>query len=321
MNYRLSPADITTQAQAGQTSWVRSQIPSRLGTGYADRLALEDGMALIYSHYQPSHDLQEESVLQRDLRSLTITIALQGRSSYRGHDGSRFDFLAGHTTMTVFGSMQGERRYLAHEPVQQLRLILDEPLLQRYALASLLDPVPVGKPAHQLYFGGDNLAIQRLAAELAHLHARQGHPLDIRIAALTLLAEQTRRLMPLPAAQPGPDKDEARMLQVRDIMQQQYDRPLTIAYLCTAVGTNEFKLKQGFHELFGTTPHRMLTDIRMRKAWSLLEAGEPASTVAYKVGFQHPSSFSTAFARHFGRLPKSVLPTTRPDTPPAQAEG
>lgn len=53
----------------------------------------------------------------------------------------------------------------------------------------------------------------------------------------------------------------------------QFDRPLTIAYLCAAVGTNEFTLKQGFRELFGISPHRMLTDIRMEKAWKLLETG------------------------------------------------
>ncbi|MEG1770820.1 MAG: helix-turn-helix transcriptional regulator, partial [Comamonas sp.] len=68
----------------------------------------------------------------------------------------------------------------------------------------------------------------------------------------------------------------------------------------------EFKLKQGFRELFGTSPHRMLTDIRMKKAWELLECGLRVSTVADRVGYRHLSSFSAAFERHYGRTPKSV---------------
>ncbi len=89
-------------------------------------------------------------------------------------------------------------------------------------------------------------------------------------------------------------------------MLAQYGRALTIPYLCAAVGTNEFALKQGFREVFGVSPHKMLVDIRMRKAQALLESGEPVSSVAYKVGFQHPSSFSAAFRRYFGCVPKSL---------------
>lgn len=59
-------------------------------------------------------------------------------------------------------------------------------------------------------------------------------------------------------------------------------------------------------ELFGTSPHRMLTDIRMQKAWELLETGLHVSTVAYQVGYQHLSSFSAAFERYYSRTPKSV---------------
>lgn len=96
------------------------------------------------------------------------------------------------------------------------------------------------------------------------------------------------------------------MLRARDIMMHDFARPLTIAWLCTTVGTNEFKLKQGFRELFGTSPHRMLTAIRMQKALELLETGLQVSTVAYRVGYQHLSSFSAAFERYYSRTPKSV---------------
>lgn len=136
--------------------------------------------------------------------------------------------------------------------------------------------------------------------------------LDLQIAALSLLSEQTRALIPSPPLRvslKGEDQDQ--ILRVREILMNQYDRQLTISYLCATVGINEFKLKQGFREMIGTSPYRMLTDIRMKKAWELLETGLYVSTVAYKVGYEHLSSFSAAFERYYGRTPKSVAKTIK----------
>jgi AraC-like DNA-binding protein len=193
-----------------------------------------------------------------------------------------------------------------------LRLIATEPLLHRYGLAAALDGVH-GQGARHLFFGRHGGATQRLADSLLHLHGHGGDLLDIQIAALGLLAEHVRPLVPqAPAPTAMRPADQERLLRARDILMSQFDRPLTIAYLCAAVGTNEFKLKQGFRALFGTSPHRMLTDIRMQKAWELLETGLHVATVAYRVGYQHPSSFSAAFERHHGRTPRSVAgPRTR----------
>src|SRR5690606_4142928 len=108
-------------------------------------------------------DLVEESVMERDTHSLTITIALQGRSVYRGRDGSAFDFLGGHTTVTAFRSSNGERRYLAHEAVRQWRLIADAQVLRAYGLEHLLASAREHQGAHQLFYDRSSGAIQRLA--------------------------------------------------------------------------------------------------------------------------------------------------------------
>ncbi|MNG24257.1 Regulatory protein PchR [compost metagenome] len=84
------------------------------------------------------------------------------------------------------------------------------------------------------------------------------------------------------------------------------DRALTIPYLCAAVGLNECKFKQGFRDLFGASPHRFLLDLRMRRAWALLESGCQVAQAAWQVGYAHPTNFSAAFMRYFGRTPKSV---------------
>lgn len=307
MTYRFNAADSAEPSRLGQGIWLRSQLPDELGDCTTDMCRLDDGLALAYAQYHPNHDLLERSTIERDGRSLTITVALEGQSSTIGADGQRFDFIAGHSTVAAFSSVRGERRFPADRLIRQLRLIASEPLLRRYRLEHLLDGVLNDHCARHIHFGQHGGATQRWAQALVHLHGRDAGALDLQIAALGLLAEQTQ-LFRLPVISPGKlhENDQERMLRARDLMMCQYADPLTIAWLCANVGTNEFKLKQGFREMFGTSPYRMLTDIRMGKAWELLETGLNVSTVAYRVGYQHLSSFSTAFERYYGRTPKSV---------------
>lgn len=307
MTYQLNAADFTAPSHFGQGIWLRSQLPPELGACTTDICHLDDGLALVYTHYHPQRDLLECSSIHRDSRSLTITTALEGESSTIGVDGQRFDFIAGHSTLAAFSSVRGERYFPAHRAIRQLRLIASESLLLRYRLEHLLDGVRDDHTARHLHFGQHGGATQRLAQALVHLHGRDAGVLDLQIAALSLLAEQIRAFQP-PIILVGKlrEEDQERVLLARDIMMREFSRPLTIAWLCITVGTNEFKLKQGFRELFGTSPRRMLTDIRMQKAWELLETGLHVSTVAYQVGYQHLSSFSAAFERYYNRPPKSV---------------
>jgi len=311
MPYHLTPADIAPPVRLthglGASPWLRAQLREELGRCFVDSATLDDGLSLVYAHYAPARELRETSALQRERAALTITVALEGRSSTLDMDGQRFDFIAGHSTLAAFASVRGERRFPAHHAIRQLRLIAEEPLLHKYGLDNLPRSVPHDH-ATRLACTRYTAATQRLADALIHLHDRAGNLLDLQIAALSLLSEQTRHLLPTPTARAAAlrAQDQDKMLRARDILMQQFDRPLTLAYLCMAVGTNEYKLKQGFRALFGTSVYRMLTDVRMQKARELLETGLNVSTVAYRVGYQHPASFSTAFAQYYGRAPKSV---------------
>lgn len=312
MAYRLAAADASTPTRLGQSAWWRTQLPARVGACITDRLSIDDGLTLVYMHYHADHALLETSVMERDTRCLTLTMALEGQSSTCDSHGQRFDFVSGHSTLTTFASVRGERRFPAQQTIRQLRLIAEAPLLQRYGLTGLLDAARPQAGACVLRFGRTSGAVQGLADALIHLHDHAGSLLDTQIAALGLLAEQARACAPQPrpgASSPVPHRDKIR--QAHDLLMSHYHRPLTVGYLCAAVGTNEFTLKQGFRALYGTSPHRMLTAIRMENAWALLAQGLRVSTVADRVGYRHLSSFSAAFERHYGRTPKSVAGLSR----------
>ncbi|WP_420177662.1 helix-turn-helix transcriptional regulator [Kerstersia gyiorum] len=307
MIYRLNAADISGPVRLRQGAWLRSRLPGELGECINDICQLDDGLALAYTHYHPRLDLLETSAIERENRVLTIVVALEGESSILGGDGQRFDFVAGHSTLAALSSGRGERRFSANQPVRQLRLIANEALLQRFQLEHLLEGVGAQHRFRHISFSKDNGATQRLAHTLLHLHRRNAGRLELQIAALGLLAEQTRAFLPACAqtSKLSPD-DQEKILRAREILLNEYAQPLTIAYLSAAVGTNDFKLKQGFRELFDTSPYRLLTSVRMEKARELLEMGARVSTAAYQVGYQHLSSFSTAFERYYGHVPKSV---------------
>ncbi|HEY5747767.1 MAG TPA: AraC family transcriptional regulator [Chryseolinea sp.] len=89
------------------------------------------------------------------------------------------------------------------------------------------------------------------------------------------------------------------------------DRSLTeehsLKSLSTQFGLNEFKLKKGFRELFGTSVFDYLLDQRLTLGKSLLqEGGFRVNEVAARIGYKNANHFSTAFKQKFGLTPKDL---------------
>jgi AraC-like DNA-binding protein len=67
---------------------------------------------------------------------------------------------------------------------------------------------------------------------------------------------------------------------------------------------NDFKLKSGFRETFGTTVFGYVRKLRMDKARSLLEIGDLNVTeAALEAGYCSLGHFAAAFKKRFGTLP------------------
>ena len=105
----------------------------------------------------------------------------------------------------------------------------------------------------------------------------------------------------------GP-RDVEKVHQAREILEKQLDEPLSIKALAEQVECNEYKLKQGFRQLFGTTVFGYFHYYRMEYAQLLLTQRKKTITeVAWAVGYQSLSAFSTAFRKQFGVSPKAYL--------------
>ncbi|PHR88491.1 MAG: hypothetical protein COA80_17980 [Leeuwenhoekiella sp.] len=72
-------------------------------------------------------------------------------------------------------------------------------------------------------------------------------------------------------------------------------------------GTNEYKLKKGFKELYGTTVYRFQMEERLKKAALLLESTKIQVKVISKlVGFTDVAHFSRSFKKKYGYSPSQL---------------
>ncbi|VEP17253.1 Regulatory protein PchR (fragment) [Hyella patelloides LEGE 07179] len=101
--------------------------------------------------------------------------------------------------------------------------------------------------------------------------------------------------------------DVDRLQHAKDILLKDLENPPSLLKLAQQVGLNDYKLKRGFKQLFGTTVFGYLHDYRMQQAYQLLEVEELNITeVSLQVGYNSLSSFNRAFKKKFGINPSKL---------------
>lgn len=98
-----------------------------------------------------------------------------------------------------------------------------------------------------------------------------------------------------------------RMQKVRDIIINQSGAQISLRTLAHMVGTNEFNLKRNFKLAFGNTVYGYLNQYKMEKAKSLLtDENLSIADVSQRIGYKHPTHFTSAFKKYFGYLPTRI---------------
>ncbi len=102
-------------------------------------------------------------------------------------------------------------------------------------------------------------------------------------------------------------EDVEKLYIVREYILENLSSSISLIELAKIAGTNEFTLKKGFKEVFGTTVFGFWTDVKMEKAKKILK--DPNVTikeVAYEIGYKYPQHFTAAFKRKFGIVPSRI---------------
>lgn len=132
----------------------------------------------------------------------------------------------------------------------------------------------------QLFFLAKAMELMALQADCLHRH-RASKPLYIKT-----------------------EYDRERLLFAKDYLLQHMALPPSLPELAHITGINEFKLKRGFKELFGSTVFGYLAEARLEWAKAhLIDGGKTATEIAFELGYASLQHFSTAFKKKFGVSP------------------
>jgi len=87
-------------------------------------------------------------------------------------------------------------------------------------------------------------------------------------------------------------------------MDRNYAAPLDLDRIAAEACLSPYHFLRLFKQAFNRTPHRYLTERRIRRAKELLANGSLTVTeVCFEVGFESLGSFSSLFRKHAGRSP------------------
>ncbi|MFL1012591.1 AraC family transcriptional regulator [Flavisericum labens] len=103
-------------------------------------------------------------------------------------------------------------------------------------------------------------------------------------------------------------EDVRKIRKAHDIILENLESELpSLKEFALQLGTNEFKLKYGFKELYGTTVHRFLLRERLRKAQMMIQFSDRSiKAIAHMTGFKSTAHFSRSFKKHFGYTPSEL---------------
>lgn len=101
--------------------------------------------------------------------------------------------------------------------------------------------------------------------------------------------------------------DRDRLFEARHIIENNPEESLSMRMLSKQVALNRNKLSNGFKTLFGTNVFEFQRQIRLEHAWNLLTSNRlPISQVSLAAGYNHQSTFATAFKKYYGISPKEA---------------
>lgn len=103
-------------------------------------------------------------------------------------------------------------------------------------------------------------------------------------------------------------EDIRKLREARDLLINNLDKDFpSIKEFALQIGTNTFKLKYGFKELYGISVYRFLRIERLRKAKMLIQYGDRSfKSIAHMTGFKSVPHFSRTFKKQFGYTPTEL---------------
>ncbi|NRQ55742.1 AraC family transcriptional regulator [Brevibacillus sp. HD1.4A] len=284
--------------------------------GYINRMMPRPGLEIVdsFHRFQDDHAMRFRS----EAAMVELSFCLQGTGEVAVSGGSQHDLVPDSCSLQLMRDFQADFCYMAQAPFRSVAIGISVELFNEW-LAQIDEGTPytfeslLGNRPFRMFrmpLRPDlMMRLQQLIAppasqpRLRRLHA-EGKTLEIAAHVFDMLlfereAEVTRPFLSR--------SDREKIHSAREILLANMEAPPSLIELARMAQLNEYKLKIGFKEEFGTSVFAYLREKRLEKALELLRLGEMnVSQVALSVGFSNFSHFSEAFRKQYGMNPSDV---------------
>lgn len=292
-------------------------MPARLGKGDFRAIELRQGLTLFFLNYCLDVDLRLETRRDHVLWGSTFCLSGSFSCSVRGFKED-LQFRAGRQNVFVGPITHSVTHTPKGQSIQVVGLYVSPHWLQTWCTdeQSLSPAIQLalqssGQDLPYCYSAPSTAAIHLALHQLAHCPYQGSlRQLYLESKTLELLTLQLACIPPDPAQGRKPllcPSDIKRIYRGRDILLQNLAQPPSLLGLARLVGTNDFKLKQGFRQVFGTSAFAYLHEHRMEQARLLLSQKElSVKKIAAAVGYASLGHFAVAFKKRFGVSPSAT---------------
>ena len=298
------------------------ELPQAIGKGFVREIDIRSGLKLIIKDFRLQVDFLTN--VEAESPALGFGFIVSGRCKGTGRS-IKDDFIIGpdQTCLSFIPDPKGTMKHSAGEHIVSVLIGIEPPLFSTF-LEEEFDRIPadlqgVIDGSNENYFNriGSMIDSVRMAVHQILNCPYQGltKRMYLEGKTLELMALQLTQLVFVENGSVKPpilrSADIERIHEAKDILVANAENPPSLLALARQVGLNDYKLKIGFRQVFGTTAFGYLQKHRMEQARLLLENGRINVTgVACAVGYSSLSHFAKIFQQHFGTKPSSYLRKT-----------
>lgn len=297
----------------------RSEMPPQLGAGGGRYFKLRNGLWLVLDDYT-WHDSMQLDVRHDQFEWLTA-FYLSGciRTVTPNVPGVSDDYLEVDGQNSLF--FLPDLREVEHSPAGQQQRIIKIYLEPDFfsAFSTGFDALPValrqlaeGNLTQRFYqhLGTTTPAMRQVLLDILSCPFKgvlkqmylEGKALELVVLQLGHWLKDGKHLFPPNWLRA---EDLNRLHQAKEILTHKLHNPPSLLDLARQVELNDYKLKRGFREVFGTTVLRYVQSLRLHEAKRLLADRQlSVAVIAHTVGYSSQSHFCYLFKREFGQTPR-----------------
>lgn len=290
-------------------------VPKTIGMGEVRRWSSFSGMEIVLSNYQfhKNHRIQFAS----DAAMVELNFCLQGsREVQVGYSTNKL--MAGNSYLYFMNDFEVLFEYEKETPLYSLAIGIPVQLFNHFMLNCAIEKshdfhTIIGNQSFKKFQTPiDALTSNIIKRMLENPQKDRINQLEIESKALELLSIYFGKVLlndrDANKRSQLSKKDLNKIKQAEEILLQRMESPPSLLELAKIVGLNDYKLKIGFKELFGTSTFAYLRDQRMERAMLLLRSGTSNVTeTAVAVGYNNISHFSESFKKKYGMKPSEIL--------------